>query len=80
MQKKFKNIINNNGLSERDRESVQYALKSKSPKDALRRADLLLDKSKSREIRLSYYSRLFLKALAISAEFDIASTQEELNV
>ena len=80
MQKKFKITINNNGLSERDRESVQFALKSKSPKDALRRADLLLDKSKNREIRLSYYSRLFLEALAISAESDIANMQKELNV
>ena len=76
MQKKFKVTINNNGLSERDRESVMYALKSKTPQEALSRAESLLSKSKDRIIRLSYYSKLFLKALAISAEDDIAGIND----
>lgn len=73
MVKKYRVTIGNNGLSERDRESVVYALKSRTPSEALERSELLLSKHKKREIRLSYYSKLFLKALAISAEFDIAS-------
>ena len=72
MQKKFKVTINNNGLTERDRESVMYALKARTPQEALSRAETLLSKSKDRIIRLSYYAKLFLKALAISAEDDIA--------
>ena len=76
MQKKFKVTINNNGLSERDRESVMYALKSKTSQEALNRSESLLSKSKDRIIRLSYYAKLFLKALAISAEDDIAGIND----
>lgn len=76
MQKKFKVTINNNGLSERDRESVMFALKSKTPQEALTRAEDLLEKSSDKIIRLSYYAKLFLKALAISAEDDIAAIND----
>lgn len=74
MVKKYKITINNNGLNERDKETVLYALKSKSALDALNRSNFLLKKHKEREIRLSYFAKLFLKGLAISAEFDLSNT------
>jgi translation initiation factor IF-3 len=68
---RYKITIDRNGLSERDRGIVRYALQSKSPKDAIRRSELLLQKHKDREIRIPYFAKLFLKALAISAENDL---------
>ena len=68
---RFQITIDHNTLSDYDKKAVKYALGSKSPKDAIRRADELLSQDKSGKINLTYYSRQFLNGLAISAEADL---------
>jgi len=70
---RWKYVIENHSLSDYDRDTVNYALKSKSPVDAIKRADFLLKKDRERtdNFNLTYSGREFLNALAISAELDL---------
>ena len=73
MRKKnrFKITIDKNGLGEYETSIVAYALKSSSPQDALRRVEVVYDSCRKENKRIPYKSRLFLEALAISAETDL---------
>lgn len=70
---RWKHVIEHNSLSDYDKDTVSYALKSKSAQDAIKRADFLLKKDRERtdNFNLTYYGREFLNALATSAELDI---------
>ena len=73
MRKKnrFKITIDKNGLGEYEKSIVEYALKSSSPQDALRRVDAVYDNCLKNNKRIPYKSKLFLEALAISADADL---------
>ncbi len=73
MRKKnrFKITIDKNGLGEYETSIVAYALKSSSPQDALRRVEVVYDSCRKENKRIPYKSRLFLEALAISADADL---------
>ena len=68
---RYKVTIHRCGLSERDRKIVKITFASKSPQDAIKRSNYLMQKHYDREIRIPYYAKLYLKALAISAEADL---------
>ncbi len=60
-----------NGLNDYEKNSIQSVFASKSAKDALYRADEFLNKYRSKEVRLTYRTKDFLEALAISAMTDL---------
>lgn len=64
---RYQIVIEQNGLSDYDKNSVGYVFNSSSPRDAIRRVDSVLKSDK-----LSYYAKQFLYAVATSAEADLA--------
>lgn len=68
---RFKVTIEKNGLNEYERKFVDYVFEASSAKDALRRIDVVLDRAERSEKRIPYNAKMFLEALAISAETDL---------
>jgi len=68
---RFKITIDKNGLGSYETSIVEYTFKSSSPEDALRRVEVVYDNCAKNGKRIPYKSKLFLEALAISAETDI---------
>lgn len=68
---RFKLTIDRHGLGEYETSIVEYALKSSSPKDALRRVEHVYETCAKTNKRIPYKSKLFLEALAISADLDL---------
>ena len=68
---RYRVTIDKNGLSEYERKVVDYVFESSSPKDALRRVDAVYERCERINKRIPYNSKLFLEALAISAEADM---------
>ena len=68
---RYKLTIERNGLGEYETSIVEYALKSTSAKDALRRVDAVYENCFKANKRIPYKSKLFLEALAISADLDL---------
>lgn len=68
---RFKLTIERHGLGEYETGIVEYALKSSSPQDALRRVQAVYDNCQKSNKRIPYKSKLFLEALAISADADL---------
>lgn len=68
---RFKVTIEKNGLNDYERKFVDYVFESSSPKDALRRIDVVFERAEKSERRIPYNAKMFLEALAISAETDL---------
>lgn len=68
---RFKVTIEKNGLNEYESNIVSYVFESKTPKDALRRIQQVYDRCEKLGKKIPYNSKMFLEALAISAESDI---------
>tara|TARA_B100000131_G_C17973051_1_gene555265 strand:+ start:691 stop:924 length:234 start_codon:yes stop_codon:yes gene_type:complete len=68
---RYRVTIDKNGLSDYERKVVDYVFESSSPKDALRRVEAVYERCERTNKRIPYNSRLFLEALAISAETDL---------
>lgn len=72
---RYKLTIDRHGLGEYETSIVEYALKSSSPQDALRRVQAVYDNCQKANKRIPYKSKLFLEALAISADADLYYTE-----
>ena len=70
-KQRFKITIDKNGLNDYEASVVIYAFESNSPQDALRRVKAVRDRCEKIGKRIPYNAKLFLEALAISAEADI---------
>lgn len=68
---RFKVTIEKNGLNDYEKNFVDYVFAASSPKDALRRIDSVYERAEKAERRIPYNAKLFLEALAISAETDL---------
>lgn len=68
---RYKLTIDRHGLGEYETSIVEYALKASSPKDALRRVEAVYENCEKTNKRIPYKSKLFLEALAISADTDL---------
>tara|TARA_B100001059_G_C17810721_1_gene572104 strand:+ start:1760 stop:2092 length:333 start_codon:yes stop_codon:yes gene_type:complete len=69
--KRYQLTLRNHGLRDYDVEKVKYVFDSSSAKDAIRRVEKVYKLCERNNVRLSYYSKQFLEALAISAETDL---------
>ena len=69
---RYKLTIDRHGLGEYEKSVVFDVFKSTSPKDALRRVENVYVQCKKINKRIPYNSKLFLEAVAISAETDLA--------
>ena len=63
--------LNKHGLNDYEKNFVNYVFESSSPKDALRRVESVYERYESLGKRIPYNAKLFLEALATSAEADI---------
>ena len=72
MQQRFKVSIRNNGLKERDVRTLEWVLSSKTPDQALKRSNEMIEKYNKKELMLSYNAKQFLDGLSIACEADIA--------
>ena len=70
---RYKLTIDRHGLGRYESSVVDYVFESSSPKDALRRVQAVYDNCKKSNKRIPYNSKLFLEAVAISAETDLAN-------
>ena len=68
---RYKLTIDRHGLGEYERSVVNYVFDSSSPKDALRRVQAVYDRCSQTNKRIPYNSKMFLEAVAISAEADL---------
>lgn len=68
---RYKITIDRHGLGEYEKSVVDYVFESTSPKDALRRVQAVYDRCAQTNKRIPYNSKIFLEAVAISAEADI---------
>jgi hypothetical protein len=68
---RYKITIDKNGLNDYESNFVKYVFESSSPKDALRRVDVVYDRNEKIGKRIPYRAKQFLEALAISAEADV---------
>jgi hypothetical protein len=68
---RYKVTIEKNGLGSYETEIVEYALGATSAKDALRRIEVVYERCEKARKRIPYNSKMFLEALAISAETDL---------
>tara|TARA_B100001989_G_C24544697_1_gene469958 strand:+ start:2809 stop:3042 length:234 start_codon:yes stop_codon:yes gene_type:complete len=68
---RYKITIDKNGLGNYETSIVEHALKSTSAKDALKRVEEVYVECERINKRIPYNSKLFLEALAISAETDL---------
>tara|TARA_B100001059_G_C17382960_1_gene355336 strand:- start:266 stop:499 length:234 start_codon:yes stop_codon:yes gene_type:complete len=69
--KRYQLTLRNHGLRDYDVEKVKYVFESSSPRDAIRRVSKVYSLCERNNIRISYYAKQFLEALAISAETDL---------
>lgn len=72
---RYKVTIDKNGLGTYETSIVEYTFKSSSPEDALRRVRVVYDTCEKNGKRIPYKSKMFLEALAISAETDLYYTE-----
>lgn len=72
---RYKITIDKNGLNDYEKKFVDYVFESSSPKDALRRIDVVQARAERGEKRIPYNAKQFLEALAISAETDLYYTE-----
>jgi len=70
---RYKITIDRHGLGEYEKSVVNYVFESSSPKDALRRVEAVYDRCHKNNKRIPYNSKLFLEAVAISAETDLSN-------
>jgi len=63
--------LNKHDLNDYEKNFVNYVFESSSPKDALRRVESVYERHESLGKRIPYNAKLFLEALATSAEADI---------
>ena len=68
---RYKITIDRHGLGEYEKSVVDYVFESSSPKDALRRVEAVYDRCRKNNKRIPYNSKMFLEAVAISAEADL---------
>jgi hypothetical protein len=68
---RYKTTLQYPALRDYDIEKVKYVFESSSPKDALRRVEKVYQTCEEANIRLSFYAKQFLEALAISAMTDM---------
>ena len=68
---RYKITLDKNGLNDYETNFVNYVFESSSPKDALRRVDAVYERHEKLGKRIPYNAKLFLEALATSAEADI---------
>ena len=68
---RYKITLEKNGLNDYESSVVSYVFDSISPEDALRRVKSVYERCERIGKRIPYNSKLFLEALAISAEADI---------
>lgn len=68
---RYKITIDRHGLGEYEKSVVDYVFEATSPKDALRRVKAVYDRCEKTNKRIPYNSKMFLEAVAISAEADI---------
>jgi len=68
---RYKITIDRHGLGEYEKSVVDYVFEATSPKDALRRVQAVYDRCAQTNKRIPYNSKIFLEAVAISAEADI---------
>lgn len=66
-EQRYRITIRKNSLSDYDKKIVEYTFNSSSPRDAIRRANSVIERSP----KLSYYAKQYLEALIISAEADL---------
>jgi hypothetical protein len=69
--KRYQLTLRNHGLRDYDVEKVKYVFESSSPRDAIRRVSKVYSLCERNNVRISYYAKQFLEALAISAETDL---------
>ena len=70
---RYKITLEKNGLNDYESSVVNYVFDSNSPEDALRRVSAVYERCKKIGKRIPYNSKLFLEALAISAEADLGN-------
>lgn len=70
-KERYKFTIRHHGLRDYDVEKINYIFEASSAKDAVRRVDYIYKRAADSNIRLSYYAKQFLEAVAISAETDM---------
>ena len=68
---RYKITLEKNGLNDYESSVVSYVFESSSPQDALRRIDVVYERCERIGKRIPYNSKMFLEALAISAEADV---------
>ena len=68
---RYRITIDKNGLNDYESNFVKYVFESSSPRDALRRIDVVYDRNEKIGKRIPYKAKQFLEALAISAEADV---------
>jgi hypothetical protein len=69
---RYKLTIDRHSLGEYEKSVVNYVFESSSPKDALRRVQAVYDLCEKNKKRIPYNSKLFLEAVAISADLDLS--------
>jgi hypothetical protein len=69
---RYKLTIDRHGLGEYEKSIVNYVFDSSSPKDALKRVQDVYDRCEKTNKRIPYNSKLFLEAVAISADLDLS--------
>lgn len=70
-KERYKITINQHGLRDYDVEKVSYVFEASSAKDAIRRVKKVYKRAEESGMKLSYYAKQFLEAVAISAEADL---------
>ena len=68
---RYKLTLNFSGLNDYEKEKVQSVFTAKSARDALNKTNKLLEQYARKELRVSFRTKNFLEALAISADTDI---------
>lgn len=68
---RYRYTILNHGLRHWDLEKVGDVLNATSPQDALKRVERIYMLSETKNLKLSYYAKQFLEAVAISADADL---------
>ena len=69
---RYKMTLDRHGLGEYEKSVIEYVFESSSPKDAIRRVATVYERCAQTNKRIPYNSKMFLEALAISAETDLS--------
>ena len=70
---RYKITLEKNGLNDYESNIVNYVFDSNSPQDAIRRVKSVYERCEKTGKRIPYNAKLFLEALAISAEADLGN-------